>query len=75
MAIWTNRFTVDAGSEVVRLIFGDEVRPNDAPAIYHTSVIMTRANAFELRDLLDRLLTQTEPARGEEAALSDPDPA
>jgi hypothetical protein len=52
--LYADEFYVST-TELVRLTFGEAT--GDA-ARYHTAIVMTRANAADLRDLLARVLSE-----------------
>ncbi len=54
--LYADRFYVTT-TEVVRFTFGEGISSGDETR-YHTAVVMTRASAAELRDLLTKVLAE-----------------
>jgi len=53
--LFSDRFYVTT-TDVVRFTFGEGVTENETR--YHTAVVMTRATATELRDMLTKMLAE-----------------
>lgn len=54
-ALFADKFFVSMGP-VCRIVFGQFVG-GDTTVIFHSAIVMTREDAGQLRDLLNRLLT------------------
>ena len=54
--LYADRFYVTT-TDVVRFTFGEGISSGDETR-YHTAVVMTRASAAELRDLLTKVLAE-----------------
>lgn len=55
-AMYANRFFAVRDDNMMRVSFGEAVQGIEPEAPF-ISIVMTQANAEELRDLLDKLLT------------------